>query len=100
MIDRIDLSMAPGYDVLSDIMAEARGLFMYEMFTDELIYKIEDYFNRRVEEEISERNFRTSFVAPNNRVAVYECISVRRDPYNPTSIVINPIWRYDDEPEA
>lgn len=97
MIDHMSVLLAPGYDILNDIMDEAKWIFMGNALTEDTIYRMDDYFNRRIEEEIAMGNFRTSFVTPTNRVATYECIDVRRNPYKVGAVQVTPIWNYEDE---
>lgn len=95
-VEYVELSKAPGFDVLNDIMAEARGLFMYEALTDELVERMGYYFNNRVREEIAEGNFRVSFFTPSGRVALYKQITIRKDPEDPMSVLVLPKWVYMD----
>jgi hypothetical protein len=97
MIERLDVRNTPLFLPLEEIMGEARKKFMYCAITADLVYQIDNFINKRIQQEIAEGNVRETFVTPNNRVAKFDSVLVDVDPTDPTQLRINPLWVYEKD---
>lgn len=97
MSEYLKLEQIPGYNVISCILEEANNKFSSSVLNNQTLWEVADYIEDRIREAIYNGLLKEVFITPENRLARYEGVKARKDPYNPNRIVIAPFWVYVDE---
>jgi hypothetical protein len=97
MIENLDVRDTPMFEVLTEVLEEARKEFLYTRVTGGSLNSLVDFMNRKLQAEIAAGNVRTKFYTPMNRLAEFEGVAVKQDPTDPSKVNVVPLWSYVDD---